>query len=411
MADEFTDVSYTGWGSRIMGSFTGALIGFVVFVISFPVLFWNEGRAVHTAKDLAEGKGSVVSLSDASKVDSGSDGKLVHLTGMADTQEQLKDDKFDVSATAIRLVRAVEMYQWKQSQKKETRKKLGGGQETVTKTTYKKDWSPEAISSDSFKYPEGHRNPPMPYHGQNWTAQKVTLGVYTLPPDLVKQMRDEETIPTTEALLAGVPENLRSKLQLRDGYLCQAATPATDGKTPTSTPTSAGGDFDEEPSSSAWNVGDVRVQFKVVKPATVSIVARLHGNSFEPYQAKSGTTIDRLMMGNQSATAMFEQLESENEALTWILRVVGFLAMAIGMGLVLRPFVVIADVIPIVGDIMGAGFAIAAVGLAIPLTLLTIAVGWVSYRPLVGIPLMVLAVGALVGVFILGRRRRAAKAA
>lgn len=412
MADEFTDVEYTGWGSKIMSSIGGVVIGVILFLVSFPVLFWNEGRAVHTAQDLAAGKGEVVSISP-DKLDSGGEGKLVHVTGKADTKDELKDDKFGVQAIVIRLVREVEMFQWKEDQKKESKKKLGGGTETVTKTTYKKGWSADAISSEQFKYKKGHTNPPMPYQSQTWTASKVNLGVYTLTPELVRQMRGEDKLPVNNDLLAGVPESLRDKLKVQDGYLYQAAPKDSEfvrEKAATSD-TSAGGDYfeDEADSSSSATLGDVRVQFKVLKPTTVSIVSRLHGNTFEPYKAPSGTSLDRLMMGDKSAAAMFEQMEAENTTMTWILRLVGFIMMAGGIALFFGPMVAIADVIPILGDILGAGIAIVAIGLALPLTLLTIALGWVTYRPLVGIPLMVLAVGGLVGLFMLGRSRRAAR--
>jgi hypothetical protein len=54
---------------------------------------------------------------DASSVDPANEGKLVHLTAKAVTDETLADDMFGVSANAIKLRRNVEMYQWKEKQK------------------------------------------------------------------------------------------------------------------------------------------------------------------------------------------------------------------------------------------------------------------------------------------------------
>ena len=48
------EVSYQSWFSRIASAFGGMVLGLVLFVIAFPVLFWNEGRAVHRAQDLDE---------------------------------------------------------------------------------------------------------------------------------------------------------------------------------------------------------------------------------------------------------------------------------------------------------------------------------------------------------------------
>ena len=51
------------------------------------------------------------------KVDTANDGKLVHLTGLATTEDVLEDNDFGISANAIKLKRAVQMYQWKETKK------------------------------------------------------------------------------------------------------------------------------------------------------------------------------------------------------------------------------------------------------------------------------------------------------
>ncbi len=66
MPDTFSVTSSKSWGGRLMESIKSVLVGFVFFIASFPLLFWNEGRAVQTAKSLKEGLGAVVSVaSDA----------------------------------------------------------------------------------------------------------------------------------------------------------------------------------------------------------------------------------------------------------------------------------------------------------------------------------------------------------
>ena len=86
------------------------------------------------------------------------EGKFVHVTGEAATDEVLEDTDFGVSAIAIRLTRKTEMYQWRENQSSQTRKTLGGGTETVTTYSYEKDWSDRAIDSGRFHDP-GHDNP------------------------------------------------------------------------------------------------------------------------------------------------------------------------------------------------------------------------------------------------------------
>ena len=40
-----TEVSVESWGSRLGGAFKGILVGIILFILAFPLLFWNEGRA------------------------------------------------------------------------------------------------------------------------------------------------------------------------------------------------------------------------------------------------------------------------------------------------------------------------------------------------------------------------------
>lgn len=81
--------------------------------------------------------------------------------------------------------------------------------------------------------------------------------------------------------------------------------------------------------------------------------------------------------------------------------------MMIGLNLILRPLSVVADVLPIAGTIVGAGVGVVAFLVAAPATLLTIAIAWLFYRPLLGITLIVIAVGLTV---LLRGKLKAAKA-
>ena len=116
----YTTTTKQSYGNRVSKSFKGIGSGILLFIIGTVLLFWNEGRAVRTAQSLAEGSKSVISVS-SDKVDSGNEQKLVHLTGLATTKETLKDSIFNVSEkNAIKLIRHVEMYQWKEHKKSES---------------------------------------------------------------------------------------------------------------------------------------------------------------------------------------------------------------------------------------------------------------------------------------------------
>src|SRR5690606_17530478 len=74
---ETTSVS---WFGRIKRSLAGLFFGILMIVGMVVLLFWNEGRAVATARSLAEGAGMVVSV-DANHADPAREGALVHVSG------------------------------------------------------------------------------------------------------------------------------------------------------------------------------------------------------------------------------------------------------------------------------------------------------------------------------------------
>ena len=98
--DSFSETTSQGWLSRLGGAIKGILIGLVMVVAAFPLLFWNEGRAVRTAKSLDEGRGIVLTtVSD--KVDPAKEAKLVHTTGRAKTADTVADPALGISVNAI----------------------------------------------------------------------------------------------------------------------------------------------------------------------------------------------------------------------------------------------------------------------------------------------------------------------
>src|SRR6187399_8780 len=121
MAHSVTVTSNQSWFSRLAQSAKSVLVGLIFFLVSFPLLFWNEGRAVRTAKSLAEGANAVVSVG-ADRVDPGNEGKLVHTSGAVATDGPVVDEDLGVEAQAVKLIRTVEIYQWKEKESSETQK-------------------------------------------------------------------------------------------------------------------------------------------------------------------------------------------------------------------------------------------------------------------------------------------------
>lgn len=392
MADTVTEVTTQSWGSRISESIKGVLFGLLLFLVSFVVLFWNEGRAVKTAKTLAEGAAAVVNIS-ADSADAANNGKLVHLSGDARTEQVLRDTEFGVSANAIQLRRGVQMYQWVEHSETKTEKQMGGSEKKTTTYTYRTEWADHAIDSSRFKEPAGHQNPgSMPVEPARLVAGNVTVGAFTLPGSLIARIDNWQPLPppsTTQP--EAVPLPMQGRAQVRGGEFYLPASPTT------------------QPGIAAPVVGDTRVAFSTVSPGPVSIVSRQNGKTFEPYTASTGKTIDLLSVGTLSAQAMFAEEMAANERLTWLLRLGGFVLMFVGLAMVFRPLSVVADVVPLIGNIVGMGTAAAAGLIALVLSLATIAVAWLAYRPLWGATILAGAIALL--VLAIRRRKKAASPA
>jgi hypothetical protein len=370
--DQFTEVSSESWFGRLGGAFKGILFGLILVVVAFPVLFINEGRAVKRYKTLKEGGGLVVSVT-TDAVNPANDGKLVHLTGKAETDETLTDPVFGISVNALRLNRNVEMYQWQETTQNKTKKKLGGGTETVTTYSYNKTWSDQDIRSGSFKEPAGHENPAsLPYPSTQSTAKDVTLGAFALSSSLVKKINDYEPFPVSND--APVPDSLMENCRLHNAGFYIGGDPASP------------------------QVGDTKIRFEIVLPTEASVISKQTSNTFEPYGTKAGGTIELLQTGVHTADAMIQTAQDSNKLLTWILRAVGFVLMFVGLNMIFRPLSVLADVLPILGNIVGAGTGVIAFLLAAGLSAVTVAVAWFVYRPLLSTILLVIAAGLAIAI-------------
>lgn len=144
-------------------------------------------------------------------------------------------------------------------------------------------------------------------------------------------------------------------------------------------------------------IGDVRIKWTLIAPEqTISIVAQQSNDTFAPYYDKDNDrTINLLEMGEQPADLMFANALDANSMITWFLRFGGWFAMYIGISMILKPLSVLADVVAIIGNIIEFGTKIIAFVVATVVSLTTIAIAWLFYRPLISIPLIVVAIALI----------------
>ncbi len=440
MADSNTVVTTQSYFSRIGGSIKGIGIGVILFIVAFPLLFWNEGRSVRRYDTLKKVGKDVISVA-SDKVDPANEGKLIHFTGKTATPDVLMDPVFQISYNGIALRRKVEMFQWVENASSETKKKVGGSTETTTTYTYSQQWSEAVVDSSNFNQREGHVNPPMNYKADEFVAKHVTVGAFTLPENMISSISGEQSYAIDEAAAAPVLAAIPTAYRLLDGtgyYIaagdaigtpagCAPKVAAAAAQT-VGTVTNAVTNAVTNPQNAAQNaqqtgntianaavgtnrpavIGDVRVTFYVTpQQKDVSIIAQQAGNTLTTYTTKTGT-YSKLTSGVKSAEEILLSDKKANAMATWLLRLLGFLLMYGGLKKVFGPLGVLADVLPFLGSLVRMGTGLLSFLIALPCSLVTIAIAWIVYRPVLGIILLVIAVGAIVMLF---KNRKSAPAA
>ena len=382
----YTETTSTSYGQRLAGSAKGMIGGLLMFIIGTCLLWWNEGRTVRTAKAIGDAASHVESVADVSRVDASLNGKLIHASAFADTKDTLTDDMFGVRELAIRLDRKVEYYQWVENAQTREREKIGGGKETTTTYTYEKKWVDKPVNSAEFKDPQYQSANKVlaEVEERNEMAQHVMFGAYTLPESFVASISGSEPVEVrmTEEQRFTWNERLhmlRPKVNTETSLVHTSANTVYLGLSPNSP-----------------QVGDVRVTFTKVPPADISLIAQVDGSTFKAYRAKNGQSFSRVQMGTVSADEMIEQARSENNMLTWVLRLVGVLLIVIGLKGMFGLLPMLFKVLPFLGSIVDAGVGLVSWILGLAWSLIIIAIAWLVFRPIIGISLLVLAIAGIV---------------
>jgi hypothetical protein len=133
MPDTFTTVTTKGYGSRVLGSVQGVLLGFLLFVVSFGVLYWNEGRV--DVSSIA--KKSVVADATVTP-DGGLNGSFVSATGNVTSAETIGDTLYLKPGSYLSVNRKAEMYAWVEKSDSKSEVKTGGSETTTTTYNYVK---------------------------------------------------------------------------------------------------------------------------------------------------------------------------------------------------------------------------------------------------------------------------------
>jgi len=377
-------------------------MGFVLFALGTALLWWNEGRSVHRTQDIKEVGKTAQSIGDISSANPSLDGQLIHATGNASTQDIISDDIFDIHINALSIIRTVEYYQWKEHEEREVRDKIGGSQEEVITYTYERGWSDSPINSHNFADPD--------YKDVNtvlWSvddadivASNVSFGTYKLPDsfvdDLVVKMNDQkQTLPLSyeseiwTKINNDLIKNNPSEIKLSDSlaYIHLTGNQLYLGL---------------NPSNPA--VGDLRITFeKLPSSCDMSLIAVPQNGTFTTYNAKHNDKEYELRVGIMSLDEMIQAAHHDNKMMTWLLRLAGVILVIIALKLIFDIIITLLKVLPFLANIVGWGVGVVCSVLGIAWSLIVIAIAWIFYRPILGISLLVIAIGLIYFFAIKGK--------
>ena len=355
----YTETTTTGYGTRVGNSFKSIGTGFILFCAATALLWWNEGRAVKTAKMLEEAGSAWVEMPNPSKIDQSLDGELVCGTALATTEDSLIDKDFGIGAKAIAIKRHVEYYQWVEHAESKSEDKLGGKEVTTTTYTYSQQWVSSPVQSSQFKDPayQNKNTVLATVEDAEQYAENVTFGAYKLPESLIHSISSKEAmeLAISDDLLKQLDKNAQTAYERFYGVqqknqqptqqpVQQPAIPdsvralMSDSAKAVADSLQAVNDSINKAMANAQNrkdydyihvagnvlyygrvpgspqIGDVRVTFEKIVPAKVTVMAVADGDSFKPFKAKNGKRFETLVMGKKSGD---EIIEDAQDAYRW----------------------------------------------------------------------------------------------
>ena len=374
----------------------GFILGPAILAMAVYLLFNNEGNYLNTAQALDELQPLVQHVENTAPPDAALEGKPVHLSGTATTEDVLVDETYGVQARGIMLRRNVQYLQWVEKKKKrvgdnkkptfmsETEYRRSRDDEWVY--SYHRAWVNTPINSATF-YHERYRNANYTHYKadtQEQWATDVQIGCYKLTNHQISRITSDGKRITPQL----VPEALQKHAMLHGDYLFIGRAPEGTSYYPLNP---------QSPS-----VGDVRISWKQTSSQRpVSLVAVQKGNSFEPYTASNGAVIDLFYTDTLGMTQCFDEARTTNTMNVWMVRMGGWLMFWGAFACMLKP---LAGMVPVCRKLAEGGAVVISLLLGTIGSLLTISVSWLFCRPALAVLTLVVVI-ALIWLLVQKKRK------
>jgi Transmembrane protein 43 len=382
-----TETTTRSWGQKIGDSIKGVLFGILLFIAAFVVLWTNEGR-IDISEVIAN---NAVSIS-AVDVDTENERELVSVTGTLNSAEKLGDPTFLNPGDYIKLNRSVEMWAWVERSESDTTTDVGGKETTTTTYYYETEWTSAPADSSGFKEntPE-HTNPPMKYSAETFYVNDAKVGVYPVDIKTIDLPGSSPVTLESSSLVYGS----KTGAKLDGGYIFIPKTP-----------------FSYYGSSSGIGnpkVGDVRISYSALSNnIDVTAFGKLEDGKLVSFTAKKSLKSDAKIYHVRSGSLedAIESLHSEHTTKGWIFRILGFMMMWFGLGLLFGPISALLSFLPFLGKVSKTIISFVTFFMALVLSITTILVAMIAHSvvALLITIVIVLAILALIVILILKMR-------
>lgn len=314
-----TSAAATSFGSAMKGSFKGMFMGVLIVFVSLGLLFWNEGRV--NLKNIAK-KAEIVDLATDNVAEL--DGELIASQGIVESTETLNDMFIDVSPY-LAFNRRIEMFAWE-----EVRESTAEGE--APRYRYEQVWTSHPEASHTFAEPDGHENPVMSVESMNRTVEDASIAGYAID-------MEEVNLPAYTGLA----------LQ-HDMFLPNSNMPKGNSDYI----------FLGEGSLDRPDIGDMRVSYSVLEKPLEDIIvfAQLdtQKKALTSFVGKRDTELYRVLRGNYDDA--LELMDAEHSAIGWLLRIVGFGLLFLGIRGVFGPIQTLVARVPFLGAFTRFGISV-----------------------------------------------------
>lgn len=339
------------------------VIGAIFIIASIVAILGAEFSYIQATKEIQSIKSGAIHITPE-QFDSANEGKIVYISGFANTDEILRDTQFGVQENALSLKRVVYMYQWSESDiKRRFLRLINLSALFGDNKQYRLSWSEGLNLDQNFSYPQGHENPKStPYYSQVYRAEHIKIGKFDISAkfEIKTDFHRYELYQRDWESLDGP---LKQFFELKDGTYVHGNL--------------------VNPS-----IGDIQVLFRVLKPSTMTVIGRQIGNEIEPLHTSYVNTAF-MYYGTVSLGQIFDTVEMKYTLNIWVMRFLIMILICVGLQIGFARNIMVKDT-PVLNEMPHFGVVFTVLFRLAPIYMCITAVPLLAFKAKMSIVIMCL---------------------